>query len=118
MKPTAAEIVKGMSRSQSATTPPSMAKGTPVKHPERVEHAPVGGVEQPEDEQDRQGDDEVSRRAGPLQVLELPSEDDRVAGRERDLGHDPAARLGDERGRGRARGRCTGRRCAACPTPG
>ena len=29
--PTPAEMVKGMSRSQSATTPPSAANGAPVK---------------------------------------------------------------------------------------
>ena len=31
MKPTAAEIENGMSRSHSATTPPLSASGTPVK---------------------------------------------------------------------------------------
>ena len=65
MKPTAAEIENGMSRSQSATTPPVSASGTPVKTSSASVDRAEGSEEQHEDQQQRQRHDDAAAGVPP-----------------------------------------------------
>ncbi len=96
MKPTAAEIENGSPRASSATTPPTIANGTPAKTRTLSRTLPVGEVQQREDERERERHHDHEAALGALEVLELPAEPDEVARRQLDVPRDPLPHLGHE----------------------
>ena len=97
MKPIAAEIENGMSRSHRAKMPPTQANGIAREDTQGVHHVVVGQVQQSEDQHEGHRHDDHAAERGHAQVLELSAPFDVVAARRHLhlLGHHPL-RLGHE----------------------
>jgi hypothetical protein len=96
MKPTAAEIENGMSRTQSAITPPVRPSGTALKTSSEYLTLLNVAEEQQEDQQEADRHDDREPLLGRDEVLVLPAPHEPLPGGELDLRH-LRLRLVDER---------------------
>ena len=118
MKPTPAEIDSGMSRSQSVSTPPVSASGTPLKISSESTNERNDEVQQHEDQQQRERHDEPQPLGAGDQLLERAAVLEPVAGRQLDVSLDALAARRRRTSRGRGRGRSPSRRRGACRSRG
>ena len=97
MKPTAAEIENGMSRSHKATMPPVSASGTPVKTSSAYLTELKALNSSRKIRKKQSGTTRLRRCAGRDQVFKLPAPVQPAAGGQRDLRRDLLLGVGDER---------------------